>query len=120
MSDKLDTDTLAAILVANFAEGYSVDVYGDIPEDGYMVGGLVMALTFPVEEISVEEISTYLGSYWLTLNRPGVYAGIWTHEGTVYVDISEKFHSRTYAAQSAKLRNELAFYDVVQQLEVAA
>lgn len=113
-------EELAVILIENRLAGYSVDIHGEIPKDGYMVGGLVPALIVSEETITVSDVEEFVIFHWLRLHNANTYLGVWTYEGQVYVDISRKIDVLAEAKRIARNRNEIAIYDVANELEVAA
>jgi hypothetical protein len=111
---------LAEILLANRANGYSVDVNGDVPTDGFMVGGLVPAEIIPETLITVDDIRSFIIFHYFRLHNANTYVGVWTHEGNVYIDLSRKITVREEAMRQARNRNEIAIYDVAHGEEIAA
>lgn len=103
---------LAETLMSNRLGGYSVDIHGEVPKDGYMVGGLVPALIVSEEFITVDDIKGFIEFHWFRLHNANTYFGVWTYEGNVYVDISRKIDQREEAMRQARNRNEIAVYDV--------
>ena len=116
----MSVETLAETLMSNRLGGYSVDIHGDIPKDGYMVGGLVPALIMSEAFITVDDIKGFIEFHWLRLHNANTYLGVWSYEDNVYVDISRKIDVLAEAKRIARNRNEIAIYDVAGQQEIAA
>jgi hypothetical protein len=119
MKIRRSVEELARVLLANDLN-YSVNVHGEIPKDGYMVGGLVPALIVPESSITIDDIKGFIEFHYLRLLHANTYLGVWTHEGNVYVDISRKIDVREEAMRQARNRNEIAIYDVIKGEEIAA
>lgn len=110
------------ILMEHVETGYSVDVHGEVPTDGYMVGG-------EVDSLVIDEMKNYtpyltmdawLVKHWDLLNKPGYYAGIWRDLDTnlIYVDISRNIADLYMALAIASSRGEIAIWDVASAKEV--
>jgi hypothetical protein len=115
--------TITNTLFTHETDGYSVNLRGDTPFEGYMVGGEVAALVLTTDDQSLFPM-TYTDR-WLEknkalLNNPEFYAGIWTdHDtGKVYVDISRNVTDLYTALAIAESRGELAIWDVTNGKEI--
>ncbi len=49
----------------------------------------------------------------------GYHVGGWVHEGELYLDISEVVETKEAADVLARVRNQLAYYDIEGEEEVA-
>lgn len=110
------------ILMDHVTEGYSVNVSGETPTDGYMVGGEVPSLVIDEEKNYKPYLTTdgWLDNHWTLLNQPGYYAGIWrdSDTGLIYVDIRRNVADLYSALAIASARGELAVWDVASNKEV--
>lgn len=110
------------ILFSHENEGYSVNVHGEAPVDGYMVGGEVPSLILPLDAWKpMHNTDEWLTEHWVLLNgEPGLYAGIWTdpETGKTYIDISRNVADLYTALAIADARGELAIWDVASAKEV--
>lgn len=109
------------ILMEHLEDGYSINVSGETPTDGYMVGGEVPSLV--LEENNYRPYYTtdrWLEEHWNTLLKPGMFAGIWLDKdtGIGYVDISRNVADMYSALAIADARGELAVWDVAHGAEV--
>ena len=117
----LNYTDLTDILMGHVDEGYSVDVHGNVPTDGYMVGGETPSLILK-QGVRGRYLTTdaWLDQEWDVLTQPGYFAGIWTDTdtGDVYVDISRNVTDLYAALAIAEARGELAIWDVASAKEV--
>lgn len=111
------------VLREHLEDGYSVNVYGEVPTSGYMVGGEVEAL-----ELSKDHPRPYLTTdawldkHWSYFSRfpAEYYAGIWkdSETGITYVDISRNVEDIHTAVGIALSRGEIAVWDVTNGKEI--
>lgn len=92
------------------------------PHDaGYYVGGLVPSVTLHKDSNAVAYALT-ADSFRnrIPVNLDGAYLGTWidTDTDTVYFDASEHFTNRTEAMRVARLRGELAIWDIANGEEI--
>ncbi len=109
------------ILFSHEDEGYSVNVHGETPVDGYMVGGEVPSLILDEDERRpMTATDAWLAEHEFTLSLPGYYAGIWkdSDTGLTYIDISRNVADLYSALAIADARGELAVWDVAHGVEV--
>lgn len=109
------------ILFSHESEGYSVNVHGETPVDGYMVGGEVPSLILKADEMyPYLTTDKWLAEHKFTLNTPGYYAGIWkdSETGLTYVDICRNVTDLYTALAIAENRGEIAIWDVASAKEV--
>jgi hypothetical protein len=102
-------------------DGYSVNIRGDVPTDGYMVGGEVDSLVLTEDDLfPMRDTDTWLVKHLDLLDNPVYFAGVWTDAdtGKVYVDISRKVDDLYTALAIAESRGELAIWDVVNGKEI--
>lgn len=77
----------------------------------YIVGGVTPALVFPIggsRHAIRAGIRRMLGA---TLAPLAHTIGMWEHEGAVYVDLGDTWHSLKAALSMARIRGEKAIYD---------
>lgn len=103
-------------------DGFTTSIpSGAVPTDGYMVALSGHEVTFPVDEFTASDLIRYVADKFDVLSGPGeVYLGAWMADGLVYLDVSECIADRGLALDVAKLRSQLAIWDVVKRAEVAA
>lgn len=94
--------------------GFSVNLDGESPRDGYMVAVDKSAETIlPVEGVKADDIVAYLDLFRHLLAVPGAYLGGWvSKEGALYLDVSARMETANDAALFCRLRGERAFYGV--------
>ena len=116
------TMDVAGRLFENRDAGYSCRPDGTIPVDGYMVGVPRFGAVIPTSVVTSEEvlrlIEAYVTKLWGIACRDGLYFGIWKDEGKIYLDMSERCNSRTFAVGVAQQRGEIAIYDVAGEREI--
>lgn len=115
-------DEITDVLLAHRDEGLSINIDGESPKDGYMVGGEVTSfvISCPFELSALDGVDAFLRLNEALLDQPAYYAGVWTDSdtGLIYVDISRKVDDLYTALALADSRNELAVWDVVNGKEV--
>ncbi len=100
--------------------GFTVDIAGHCPEDGYMVSPYKGA-----EETEVYEnepklelwIECFFERHSQILRRTAHYVGGWSDNrtGHFYLDVSVRVTNRSDAILLCKLHNQLAYYDVAKK-----
>jgi hypothetical protein len=105
--------------------GSSRNRNGKAPGDGFMVGGVAKEYTITVDFDSMQsrEQASYAILAYLAHNEDLLwdrerYIGAWLDDGTLYLDISERYSSEGTAHAVAAERNELAYYDVIAERSV--
>lgn len=108
------------ILMKNVVWGHRVNVTGETPTDGYMVGGEVASLVIDESKNFQPFLTTdkWLEGHWELLSKPGYYASIHTENDLIYVDISRNVADLYSALAIASARGELAIWDVASAKEV--
>lgn len=109
------------ILFSHEREGYSVNINGEVPTDGYMVGGEVPSLILEGTEMYPFRVTdAWMGEHWALLSQDGYYAGIWldTETNKTYIDISRNVVDLYKALAIASSRGEIAIWDVAHGVEV--
>ena len=117
----LSTYDIAACLIEHAEDGYSVNVEGDTPTAGYMVGGYVPSLVFAASAPRPRYFADrWLRNYRILLTQPDMYAGIWIDSETrdIYVDISRNVDDLYMAMAIALAHGELAIWDVANSREI--
>jgi len=95
------------------AGGASVNMAGQRPVTGYMVGMPGTEFTVPVAEFDEGTVAEYLGLYGPLLHvGANTYLGAWESDGTVYLDVSAQFMVRQEAIEAGQIADQLAIYDV--------
>ena len=109
----------------NQSTGYSVNILGEQPSTGYMVGGYVPSLVLDppaLEWTPLNDIDRFVRDNlnWLTHPAGEYYAGIWVDSdtGKVYVDISRNVDDLYVALAIATAYGEIAVWDVVNEREI--
>lgn len=110
---------------AELAEQAKIDGFsrsipsGEMPTGGFMVALDGFEQTIPVAEFTQAHIIRYVADKWDQLTAGGeMFLGAWQAGGLVYLDVSECIQDRALALDVAKLRNQLAVWDVVNSAEV--
>ena len=115
-------DEITDTLLVNREEGLSININGEQPKDGYMVGGEVpnFVISCPFELSALDGVDAFLSLHEALLSRPEYFAGVWTDSdtGLVYVDISRKVDDLYTALAIAESRGELAVWDVAENKEI--
>jgi hypothetical protein len=110
------------VLMPHAKSGFSINHRGDIPTDGYMVGGEVESLVIkPSHPSPYLSTDLYLERHWVLLSsNEDYYAGVWTDSDTgwIYVDICRNVADLYTALALASSRGELAVWDVASAKEV--
>ena len=110
------------ILLDHADDGYSVNVYNDIPTTGYMVGGWVPSLKLGQDTLRPYNTTDgYLASHWDRLTSDSNYfAGVWTDSdtGVIYIDISRNLADLPEALAVAANFGEIAIWDVEAGKEI--
>lgn len=100
-------------------DGSLSPVTGKAPKDGYMVGGVSWTMTVTPQEFIPEHVALFVTAHRLTLVDPRYYVGWWTHNGRIYLDISEHTASESDAIILGYSRKEIAVWDVFNSQEIA-
>ena len=90
--------------------GASVEVVTgrEAPATGYMVA-TAESHEIRLAEVTVEALVDYLESIeW----REGLYLGLWTEGGEVFVDVSQRIEDREEALRQARILDEIAVFDL--------
>lgn len=88
---------------------------------GYYVGGLVPSVTLHRDSNAADYLLAAIGlQNVVPMDAESVYLGTWidTDTDTVYFDVSEHFTDRTEAMRVARLRGELAIWDIANGKEI--
>jgi len=89
------------------------------PDDGYMVGGVSWTMTVTPAEFLEEHVTLFVNAHRFTLSDPRYYVGWWTHNGRIYLDISECIAGPVEAKVAGMQRKEIAIWDVKNSQEIA-
>lgn len=101
-------------------DGYSYKPSVGTPKDGYMVGGLVPAVSLQSDQTISSDLFKSVWSYFLRLRLVeeseeliDAYVGTWVDgSGALVFDVSERMESEEMAVASCISRGEKAYYDV--------
>lgn len=98
-------------------KGFSVSLLGVEPDQGYMValdGFEVKTNILDFEEV----LDRYQETHYNKLLEPNMFLGAWMHKGIVYLDISEHVLNEAEAKFKARLRAQLAIWNITDGKEV--
>ncbi len=102
--------------------GFTVAFNGaSVPDDGYMVGGAVTPLQLCNLEITARRFQEFIDEHSELLNQASDYFfGGWVDkaDGSVWLDVSQHFHSVADAITTAQMRKEIAIWDVEHSHEI--
>lgn len=96
----------------------SISIHGTTPEDGFMVGGASHTVTVTPAKFHEGIVREFILSNAEKLSTPDYYVGWWTHNGRIYLDVSNKVESSYTAVHIGRVRNEIAVWDVVNAAEI--
>ena len=85
---------------------------------GYFVGGATTCITFDAGS-DVRQYQYALGYVYARMNGTG-YFGVWESEGLVYAEGSDWFASVDEALSAARIRGQIAIWDVSRSAEILA
>jgi len=131
---EIQTNTLpfhiATLMLETLQSGGStVSLKGfQVPDSGYMVGGMVDSLIFDSKLITepghfrmvLEQITKWLDQNSTVAFKDSIYLGMWIDKetGQAYVDLSQRFFYVSDAMESAKFFGELAIWDLSEGKEI--
>lgn len=98
-------------------------VFHKVPTTGYMVGGASWTLTVPVGRFGGEMVYDFVTAHIMFLRDPRTgegdrYIGWWTHEGRVYLDVSDNVTDKSEAVRLGRLRKEISVWDIEKGEEI--
>ncbi len=96
----------------------SVSLAGNTPESGFMVGGASFTVTVTPAKFSEDIVREFILSNAEKLSTPDYYVGWWTHNGRIYLDVSNKVESSYTAVHIGRVRKEIAVWDVAKGEEI--
>lgn len=113
--------TIHAILDAihNGEDGSIHLTSGEAPKTGYMVGGASWTMTVAPEMLDAYVIADFIHAHKAMLSWEHHFIGWWTHNGRIYLDVSENVHHFSHALELGYERKELAIFDLNTMTEVA-
>ena len=87
------------------------------PIAGYMVG---MGKERRVPRITCSDIKQYINDHMDYWYKTEMFLGTWTSNGTVYLDVSQRFLDKEVALMQAAFNGEEAIFDIAtgQDIEV--
>lgn len=97
--------------------GFSLDTNNKTPKNGYMLAIKGFEKTFNIKD------SNKIMMYCLELKNKilkGQYVGGWFNreDNKIYIDVSENITDKKEAIKKAKVRNELAIWDIEKFKEI--
>lgn len=98
-------------------EGGTITRTGEaLPQEGYFIGGKFRSLVFE----SRAEIDRGELGWWIGSNTPARFYGVWEdpETGKVYFDAVSHMNYEANALSLAKVRGELAIWDIVAGQEI--
>lgn len=113
-------DEFVNALPDNFlSDGFSLSLWGEIPQTGYMVSFKGFEEIF--ENPTIEDVVDYVkenANYLYLL--PNAFVGGWldADSGKYYLDISQNIQDKAKALQVAAERKQLAIYDVANGVSI--
>lgn len=126
-----DSESMNDFIENTMEGGYSIDyISGEVPEDGYMVAGILdengskverKVLASEFEQDPEKFVSEFTEENIDLLSQDGYYLGGWREEidgdDYIFLDVSEKDPSLESALQKAEERGELAVYGNKEEKE---
>ncbi len=100
-------------------EGGSIDLYGERPTRGYMVGGYSWTLTATPENFDTYTVMDFLSAHASMLSWDGVYVGWWEHKGHIYLDMSKNIQGHAKAVEEGRLNKEIAIWSLDTNSEIS-
>jgi hypothetical protein len=99
--------------------GYTTDLKGENPEDGYMASmykehELTLDLEDVKEDINllISNLQVFMKANNQILSYENNYVGTWIDKGLIYIDISTKMRTVAQANRAAAIYNQLEYYGV--------
>lgn len=97
-----------------YAPGHTVALDGsDVPTTGFFVGGVVSSVVVDIDDMTRDHMAEFVAD-----NHRAAYVGMWEDDGKIYLDVSEHYTSRRMAERVARIRGELAIWDVENAREI--
>jgi hypothetical protein len=111
----MNKNILKQLIMANIyaKRGFSVNVKGQSPTEGYLSGFNTGELIRPVNEFLVSEVDAWVEKYWEQLQDANLYAGGWLDNGLYYLEISRHIGGEIPAKDFGRKHNQIAIFDVV-------
>lgn len=98
--------------------GFSVNLNGDEPTDGFMVGGLVPSVEIVAKDIRASDLARFVAEHEDILDNLSCFFGSWNDEGTIVLDVSDNIEDGLWAYIVAQNRGQKAIWDVVNKKEL--
>lgn len=113
----VDVDEIARDIVTK-GEG-TFSLAGDlVPDRGYMVGGCSFAAVTKVDRMTLSHVHRFIRAHEDMLVEENMFLGAWTHEGSVYLDVSQWTSSFNLARSMGRVRGELAIWNLAEGVEI--
>lgn len=117
----MNTEELSALVdgLTRLNGGCTVDVNGESPTDGYMVGGYVPTVIIPRDQFTQGDVAKFITEHAAKLAEAGSYIGTWVNEDSVYIDLSKRFTLLSDALIIGGKHGELAIWSVAMGKEIS-
>lgn len=116
----MDIKEAAVFIATEVAEGrdgsYSFNY--EEPKTGFFVGGRSWTLVTRPDVFDPYTALDFLEAHRTVLSHKAVFVGWWTHQGKVYLDVTDRFRSRQNAIAEGKARGEIAIWDIERKEEI--
>lgn len=105
-------------------EGFTANLLGYEPKTGFAIAidkKYERVIHYPKQWINYSikaALHSYIAAHLLSL-IDGAFLGVWIHEGRIYFDISEVEPDFATAINKGLANNQLAIYDLGQQVEIS-
>lgn len=89
-----------------------------VPHRGYMVGGVSFAAVIKVDRLTRSHVHRFIRAHEDVLAEENMFLGAWTHNDSVYLDVSQWTSSFNLAHSMGIVRGELAVWDLGKGEEI--
>lgn len=111
----MNKQQLTQLISANIyaKQGFSVNIKGQSPTEGYMAGFKCGELVKPTESILFEDVEKWVEENYSTLEDANLYAGGWVDGELYYLEISRNILLEQASKDFARKTQQIAIWDVV-------
>ena len=95
-------------------QGFSINIKGQLPTQGYMAGFKCGELVKATEAILFYEISEWVDNNFEKLDYSNLFAGGWVDGDKYYLEISRNIGLELAAKDFARKTQQIAIWDVVE------
>ena len=108
-------EQLKQFIAANIyaKQGFSINIKGQSPTQGYMAGFKCGELVKATESILFDEISDWVDENFQKLDDANLFAGGWVDGELYYLEISRNIGLELAAKDFARKTQQIAIWDVV-------